>query len=254
MTRMKQLAIAAMLAVATAACGGTPGPYPHIATLDPENAKADGARLIELPHGLNRLDQNAAVTRAVVLVHGWGSRGLEWVYPAVRLSDADAATYFFRWDWNGCPAPAAALLATSLKTAVQADPALRGVTVLGHSYGGLVVHEFLRVHADDLGQPVSAHTIASPLAGMDALTGRCGYTTADVLPRLSQWRTQHALDGAFRDLPVDPQDVGIAGSTVTRLPDTYRGRRLGHNWSISWVADELAQGRLGESVQFNEAR
>jgi len=26
---------------------------------------------------------------------------------------------------------------------------------------------------------------------------------------------------------------------VTRLPESYRGRRLGHNWSISWVADEL---------------
>jgi hypothetical protein len=26
------------------------------------------------------------------------------------------------------------------------------------------------------------------------------------------------------------------------LPETYRGERLGHNWSISWVVDHLAGG------------
>jgi hypothetical protein len=24
-----------------------------------------------------------------------------------------------------------------------------------------------------------------------------------------------------------------------RLPEVYRGKKLGHNWSLSWVADEM---------------
>jgi hypothetical protein len=56
-----------------------------------------------------------------------------------------------------------------------------------------------------------------------------------------EWRTRKELDGAFKDLDVDPQVIHLTGSTVTRLPETYRGKRLGHNWSISWVADNLAQ-------------
>jgi hypothetical protein len=23
------------------------------------------------------------------------------------------------------------------------------------------------------------------------------------------------------------------------LPEVYRGKKLGHNWSLSWVADEI---------------
>lgn len=249
----RQVICVALLTVTAACGGGGPGPFPHIATLDPDNARADGARLIDLPHGLHRLDRNPTVTRAVIMVHGWGSRGLEWVYPAVRLSDDDAATYFFRWDWNGCPAPAASRLAAELQAAAGTDPLPADLTVIGHSYGGLVVHEFVRSHARDLPQGVVAHAVASPLAGMDALTGTCGYAVVDAMPQLHQWRTQHALDGAFKDLPADPQDVEIAGSTVTRLPDTYRGRRLGHNWSVSWVADELAAARL-KPAQVREAR
>ena len=56
---------------------------------------------------------------------------------------------------------------------------------------------------------------------------------------LFEWRTQHQLDSAFKDLSEDPQQINIKGSLVTILPDTYKGNRLGHNWSISWVADEF---------------
>ena len=61
---------------------------------------------------------------------------------------------------------------------------------------------------------------------------------------LHQWRTIQELDGAFKDLSYDPQVVEINGSTVTRLPETYKGNKLGHNWSISWVADELNKNSL----------
>ena len=37
----------------------------------------------------------------------------------------------------------------------------------------------------------------------------------------------------------DPQVVQIKDSKIIRLPETYKGNKLGHNWSISWVADEI---------------
>jgi hypothetical protein len=42
-------------------------------------------------------------------------------------------------------------------------------------------------------------------------------------------------------LDYDPQEVEILKSKVTRLPETYKGNKLGHNWSISWVADEISK-------------
>ena len=58
---------------------------------------------------------------------------------------------------------------------------------------------------------------------------------------LYEWRTIKELDGAFREFEFDPQNVEIKGSQVTRLPETYKGNKLGHNWSVSWVADEISQ-------------
>ena len=54
-----------------------------------------------------------------------------------------------------------------------------------------------------------------------------------------QWRTIKELDGAFNSLDYDPQIIDLKGSTIIRLPETYNGRRLGHNWSLSWVAEEI---------------
>ena len=39
----------------------------------------------------------------------------------------------------------------------------------------------------------------------------------------------------------DPQVVDIKGSIATRLPARYKENKLGHNWSISWVADEISK-------------
>ena len=232
------LSVAAMALLC--ACEPSDARFPAVATLDPDNAKAAGTRLISLSEGLHRLDRNAATTRAVVMVHGWGSRGIEWVYPIVTLAGPEVATYFFRWDWNGCPGPTAASLRDALATLPATNKELKTVTVLGHSYGGLVAHELARA-ADTIGElSLTTHVIASPLAGSEALTGACEYATADRLSRFNEWRTRHELDGAFKDMAVDPQAVTITGSRVTLLPKTYRERRLGHNWAISWVADELA--------------
>ena len=87
--------------------------------------------------------------------------------------------------------------------------------------------------------PTQIHTVAAPLAGRGS---GCANTLPRLLPsniEVTQWRTIQALDNAFKDWPTDPQIAEIPGSLVARLPETYRGRRLGHNWSISWVADNI---------------
>ena len=44
----------------------------------------------------------------------------------------------------------------------------------------------------------------------------------------------------YRDLEaLAPQLVDFKESSIVRLPRQYRGKRLGHLWSISWVADNI---------------
>ena len=52
-------------------------------------------------------------------------------------------------------------------------------------------------------------------------------------------RSRAELDNAFKDLDYDPQIIDFPGSQVVNLPKRYNGRRLGHLWSLSWVADNL---------------
>ena len=47
------------------------------------------------------------------------------------------------------------------------------------------------------------------------------------------------IDFAFNNLDYDPQVIDFKESLVIRLPEKYRGNRLGHLWSISWVADNI---------------
>ena len=73
------------------------------------------------------------------------------------------------------------------------------------------------------------------------LNSICGYQPISFIPKnsvLYEWRTQHQLDNVFKDLSEDPQQIELKESYVTTLPETYKSNRLGHNWSISWVADE----------------
>ncbi len=73
------------------------------------------------------------------------------------------------------------------------------------------------------------------------LNSMCAYEPISAIPKKSvlyEWRTQFQLDNVFKNLNEDPQRIELNGSLVTTLPYTYKGNRLGHNWSISWVADE----------------
>ena len=63
----------------------------------------------------------------------------------------------------------------------------------------------------------------------------------------TQWRTQKDLDNAFNSYQYDPQVIPIfAGMQVIDLPRTYRGKRLGHLWALSWTADYI-QGNQEEN-------
>ena len=212
--------------------------YPWLDSLRAEeDVREAGARLIALPEDLHRLDQRGdSPGRATVAAHGWNSAGYEWVHLLANLDNADTSTWFWRWDWNGCPSePAQALID---RLAEAPFDGMERIRLIGHSYGGVLVT--IAAERWRGGNTLEVHAIAAPLVGVG---DRCAYRSPTVLPanvEFHEWRTRHELDGAFRGMPVDPQVVDIPGSQVQLLPATYNGRRLGHNWSVSWVGDKLA--------------
>ena len=234
-----QLALAALVALLVLCVPlAADDSFPWLDTLDSgADVKASGAKLIALPMDLHRLDRDDGTVGKIanIAVHGWNSSGYEWIHLLKTLDDTDSSTWFWRWDWNGCPGSTADALSERLSQApfTQVDR----IRVLGHSYGGVLVAKAAERWPGST--PMEAHAIAAPLAGVG---DRCPYETPTTLPpavTFHEWRTRHKLDGAFRAMPVDPQVVELPGSTVIRLPATYNGRRLGHNWSVSWVADTL---------------
>jgi pimeloyl-ACP methyl ester carboxylesterase len=213
---------------------------------DGEGAKASGTRLMALPHGLHRLDAAAPEpTRAVIGVHGYESEGYEWVHPLKTLGrDGQARVFLYRWDFRQCPEPMASALGQALDALVAAEPELEAIQLVAHSYGGVITALAASRYRGRV--PLTVDLVASPLAGHPGMSGACDYAGAAAPPAetpvtLRQWRTRKELDGAFRDLDPDPQVVDLPGE-ITLLPDTYRGHRLGHNWSISWVVDHLSGG------------
>ena len=222
-------------------CNNAPQPPIQLNDLSDEiSVKTLGERLIDLPFGLNALELSEDEAQEVfIAVHGGSSEGYEWIYPIKIIDTKQKHMYFYRWPDNGCFQSSAEELASEINNLLSQNSSYKKVTLMGHSYGGLLVAHVLKhwnAHT-----PVEVHIVASPLLGMSMLTKICGYEPITILPKnssLFEWRTQHQLDSAFKDLLEDPQQINIKGSLVTVLPDTYKGNRLGHNWSISWVADE----------------
>ncbi len=245
----------ALLIILASAVGGCDAPgvddYPWLNTLDPhDGVAASGARLMALPFGLHALEPTTNTTEMLVGVHGFDSAGYEWVYPLQTLDAPHVGVWFFRWDFDGCPQPGADRLIDAIRTRLTADTAK--IHLMGHSYGGLLLAQLVENWPFE--QPVEIHIIASPLAGMPG-ANRCGHQPPTSIANkvtLFQWRTRHELDGAFQALVEDPQNISLAGSHVTRLPETYRDHRLGHNWSISWVADAIAAQRESRKLQPRE--
>ena len=223
-------------------CNNAPQPPIQLNDLSDEiSVKTLGNRLIDLPFGLNALELSEDEAQEVfIAVHGGSSEGYEWIYPIKTIDTKQKHMHFYRWPDNGCFQSSAEELASEINNLLSQNSSYKKVTLMGHSYGGILVANVLKHWNADT--PIEVHVVASPLLGMPMLTKICGYEPITMLPKnssLFEWRTQHQLDSAFKDLLEDPQQINIKGSLVTILPDTYKGNRLGHNWSISWVADEF---------------
>ena len=239
---MKQIFYTLAATLFLTGCNNAPQPPIQLNDLSDEiSVKTSGKRLIDLPFGLNALELSEDEAQEVfIAVHGGSSEGYEWIYPIKTIDTKQKHMHFYRWPANGCFQSSAEELASEINNLLSQNSSYKKVTLMGHSYGGILVANILKHW--NAATPIEVHVVASPLLGMPMLTKICGYEPITILPKnssLFEWRTQHQLDSAFKDLLEDPQQINIKGSLVTVLPDTYKGNRLGHNWSISWVADEF---------------
>jgi hypothetical protein len=239
---MKHIFYTCALVFFIAGCGNAPQPPFQLSDFSDEiSVKKSGKRLIDLPYGLNSLEPREDEAQEIfIAVHGGGSEGYEWIYPIKTIDTKQKHMHFYRWPDNGCFQNSAEELAVQINNLLSQNNFFKKVSLIGHSYGGLLVTHVLK-HWNEA-TPLEVHVVASPLLGTSMLKNICGYEPIEMLPNntsLFEWRTQHQLDSAFKDLSEDPQQINIKGSLITVLPETYKGKRLGHNWSISWVADEI---------------
>lgn len=221
-------------------------PFPWLSTLDAgEGVRASGSLLVGLPFGLHALESEEPDARELFVgVHGWRSEGYEWVYPLQTINDDDRRMFFFNWDTsnNRCQLEVVEEIRAAIQHELDTHPGYTSVSVIGHSLGGVVVAQL--ADAWDANLPLTIHTVAAPLK---VLTGELDEACQRQLPqsqredvRFIQWRTQFELDNAFNRMDENPMVVEIEDSIVVELPETYRERRLGHNWSISFVAEQIA--------------
>ena len=193
-----------------------------------------GKRLMNLDFGIHDLEPNQEAKAIIIAIHGGDSRGFEWIYPLQTIDNELTKTYFFRWDTTKCPQKTI----PNLLKEISAMKDIEKITVLGHSYGG-IVSSLLLNEIDAIETEI--HVIAAPLASSD-LKKYCGYihpTTKNNNVSYFQWRTIKKLDNAFSSFDYDPQLINFKESSVVRLPSQFRGKRLGHLWSISWVAENI---------------
>ena len=210
--------------------------------MDPENDYIkSGQRLMSLEHGLSLLEvKNDREKIAVIGVHGGRSEGYEWIYPLTKLDQNDRLTLFYRWDDRSCFLASALKLNQEILSLLEENSTIEKVVLLGHSYGGILLTWFIENWKSNT--PIEIHTIASPLAGLNSITSSCNYLPPKQKSKnvkSVQWRTIKTLDNAFKNLSFDPQLINFKGHEVRNLPDKYKGKRLGHNWSLSYVADEI---------------
>ena len=216
--------------------------YPWLDSMDPENDYIkSGQRLMSLEYGLSPLEvMNKKEKVAVIGVHGVRSEGYEWVYPLTKLDGNDRLTLFYRWDDESCFLRSALKLNQEILLLLEENSTIKKIVLLGHSYGGILLTWFIENWTSNT--PIEIHTIASPLAGLDSISNSCNYVPPkqrNKNVKSVQWKTIKTLDNAFKDLSYDPQLINFKGHEVRNLPDKYKGKRLGHNWSVSYVADEI---------------
>ncbi len=206
-----------------------------------------GLQLMENPPGLVELKTEDQYNDSVLViaVHGYQSRGYEWITGLKNLTEHYGSIFFFRYDWDNCPDQIAQHLAQEINSFMKSG-SYKKILLFGHSYGGMVV----TYTAAELGKwATEIHVIAAPLSGFPKLLDHCVTLNYDKNDKLiyPEWnqsihviqhRTVHGQDGAFRELAIDPQEIDLPFSQVQELPPTMDGHRLGHNWAVSWVLDQ----------------
>ena len=215
-----------------------------------KNNKSDyDEYLIDRSNGLHRLGgiSEKGSTYGIIIVHGyypmdWQTKGFEWVSPMMELSHRKIPVLFFRYDWTGCPENSVEYLYHQTEMLITNNQHLDSLWVMGHSMGGLIISLFAEKWDHDF--PITIHSIAAPLVGMDLRMHGCKkmqrkqYKISRAVNYI-QWKTVLAQDGAFRNLKIDPQEVFIDGGKSILLPEEWHNTLLGHNNSINWVCENL---------------
>ena len=212
------------------------------------NALELGQDLIEMPYGLHRVNKSDNLAETLIIgIHGSNSEGYEWVYPLWKLNNDFTEIYFYRWNDKQCANKDNYILIDSLAKALKDNPSIQNIKVLAHSYGGLyllhslaLLEEFLETQSRPL--KIEIHFIASLLSPPKLISLGCNMDDnfKDTYPMtIYNWKTIQSLDGAFRNYAKDPQNLKVPSAIETRLPASYNGHKLGHNWSISWVTDQI---------------
>ena len=207
--RLSKTLLLFLLVIFTCICCNKKSEYgiPYSLLITGDEGKKSGELLQGLPLGLNEIIYDSSTIDTVIIsVHGYDSRGYEWVYPVRSMAESKKQTFYYRWDWTQCP-----------ESATE----------------GLI---------DDLFGSVEIHSVAAPLYGHPRLDKKCpdwpDFEDMELINPFTQWRTQQKQDEAYKHLATNPQEIEISGSNVVRLPDSLNGRRFGHNLSISWVINK----------------
>jgi hypothetical protein len=212
------------------------------------NALELGQDLIKMPYGLHQVNKSDSLAETLIIgIHGSNSEGYEWVYPLWKLNNDFTEIYFYRWNDEQCANIDNYILINSLAKTLKDNPNIQNIKILAHSYGGLyllnslaLMEEFLETQSRPLKTEI--HFIASLLSPPKLISLGCNMDNnfKDTYSMsIYNWKTIQSLDGAFRNYSKDPQNLKTPSSIETRLPSKYKGRKLGHNWSISWVADQI---------------
>ena len=217
---------------------------------DQSNAFALGEDLVAMPFGMQLLEANNAKANELIIgIHGGNSEGYEWIYPLWQLNQEFNQVFFYRWNDKRCANANNAELVNQIDSLLDNYPGVKKIKILSHSYGGTHLLYSLdlidqRIANKNQDLKIEIHFIASLLSPPLLLRLGCQFKTDfkdEYSMDIYNWKTIQEIDGAFRNYRKDPQEVSISSTSQTRLPEVYNGRKLGHNWSISWVADQISE-------------
>ena len=182
---MKHILYSLFLALFIASCSNQPQPRIQLKDFTNDvSVKKLGRRLIDLPYGLHSMEPSIDGSQEIfITVHGGSSEGYEWIYPIKTIDTKQKHMYFYRWPDNGCFQSSAEELAVQINNLLSQNNSFKKVSLIGHSYGGIVVTHVLKHW--NAPTPLEVHVVASPLLGTSMLRNMCGYVPIETVPNNS---------------------------------------------------------------------